>query len=126
MAINIIEKPEQKLLEVHLTGKLTSADYKQFVPQTERFFSGGAKVNVLVLMHDFHGWSPGGVWEDIKWDFKHFRDIERLALVGESRWQAIMSKVCKPFTSGEVRYFDFKDLPKAREWVEHAAEPVSA
>jgi hypothetical protein len=126
MAINMIEKPGQKLLEVHLTGKLTGADYKQFVPQTERFFSAGGKVNVLVLMHDFHGWSMGGVWQDIVWDFKHFRDIDRLALVGEARWQEMMSKVCKPFTQGEVRYFDSRDLPKAREWVENAVEPVSA
>jgi len=30
-------------------------------------------------MTGFHGWDAGALWEDIKFDIKHFGDIERLA-----------------------------------------------
>ena len=37
---------------------------------------------MLFDMTDFHGWDAGAAWEDIKFDIKHFADIERLAMVG--------------------------------------------
>ena len=37
-------------------------------------------------MTGLHGWDAGALWEDIKFDIKHFADIERLAMVGEKKW----------------------------------------
>ena len=54
---------------------------------------------MLVRLHDFHGWTAGALWEDIKFDLKHFAHIERLALVGDRKWEAGMAVFCKPFTT---------------------------
>ena len=56
--------------------------------------------------------------EDIKFDLKHFGDIERLAMVGENRWQHGMATFCKPFTKVSIRHFDHADASKARKWLE--------
>jgi hypothetical protein len=32
-------------------------------------------------MTGFHGWEAGALWEDIKFDLKHYADIERLAMI---------------------------------------------
>src|SRR6266404_5618175 len=64
------------------------------------------KLRMLVEMQDFHGWMAGALSQDIKFDAKHFADIERLAIVGETKWQHGMPVFCKPFTSAKVRYFD--------------------
>lgn len=69
-------------------------------------------------MKDFHGWEAGALWEDIKFDVKHFRDIERLAMVGERKWEKGMSLFCKPFTTAEIRYFERGEAAQAREWLE--------
>jgi hypothetical protein len=57
-------------------------------------------------MHDFHGWDAGALWEDAKFDLKHFADIERLAFVGEKKWEKGMAQFCRPFTKATIRYFD--------------------
>jgi len=44
-------------------------------------------------MHDFHGWKPGALWEDIKWNARHFKDIERLAI----GWRKILAQVMTGF-----------------------------
>ena len=75
-------------------------------------------------MCGFHGWEAGALWEDIKFDMKHYRDIERLALVGESKWEKGMSVFCKPFTTAKIRYFDSKDIDEACEWIK--AQSVDA
>jgi hypothetical protein len=59
----------------------------------------------------------GALWEDLKFDFKHFNDIERLAIVGESKWHEGMAWFCKPFTTAKVRYFGVDEAVDAREWV---------
>jgi len=72
---------------------------------------------MLVEMHDFHGWTAGALWEDTKFAVHHFRDIERLAIIGETKWEKGMAAFCKPFTTASVRYFDHTQAAEAREWV---------
>jgi hypothetical protein len=43
------------------------------------------------------------LWEDIKFSVKHFADIERLAMVGDKKWQRGMAAFCKPFTKATIR-----------------------
>jgi hypothetical protein len=76
------------------------------------------KIRILFEMHNFHGWTAGAMWEDLKFDFKHWKDIERLAIVGESKWQQGMAVFCKPFTSATIQYFDHAKLADAKAWLE--------
>ena len=68
-------------------------------------------------MFDFHGWNAGALWDDLKFDLKHFSDIERLAIVGDKAWEKGMSVFCRPFTTATIRYFDRSAIEDARQWV---------
>jgi hypothetical protein len=57
------------------------------------------------------------MWEDIKFDFRHHRDIERLAVIGERTWQKGMAIVCRPFTSAVIHYYDPEHAEEARNWL---------
>jgi hypothetical protein len=125
MSVELHEEAGGKCLLVKLSGKLTKEDYQHFVPEFERLVQREGKLRVLVRMHDFHGWTMGALWEDIKFDLKHFADIERLALVGERKWEAGMAAFCKPFTRATIRYFDEAQHDEALLWVkEGIPQPV--
>ena len=111
-----------KVLVVRVSGKLTKADYAAFLPQVDQLLEEHAKISIVFDMHDFHGWDPAAAWEDTKFAFRHFRDIERLAVVGEKRWQKAMAVVCKPFTRAEVRYFTREQSEQAQQWAQ--AQPA--
>lgn len=117
MAAEIINNAESGILEIKVSGKLTHEDYELFVPETERLIAAGGKLRILLQMHDFHGWEVAALWDDIKFDLKHFNDIERLAIVGESKWEKGMSIFCKPFTTAKIQYFDISKLEDARTWI---------
>jgi ubiquinone/menaquinone biosynthesis C-methylase UbiE len=124
MAIRLTEKKGGKILEACVSGKLTHEDYQHFVPKFRQLIKQHGKINVLFEMVDFRGWKAAALWDDIKFDLKHFAGIERIAMVGEKKWQKGMSKFCRPFTTARIRYFDHTAAGEARAWL--AAEPDSA
>ena len=66
--------------------KLDKEDYETFVPMIVSQMQNGSPVRLLAELHDFKGWTAGALWEDTKFAVKHFNDIDRLAVVGESKW----------------------------------------
>ena len=103
MPVKINPVAADHYIEVELSGKLTKEDYATFVP--------------VVVMRDFHGWTMGAMWEDTKFDWKHFGDIEKLALVGDKKWEEGMATFCKPFTGAKIKYFDIAEIEAARSWI---------
>lgn len=118
MPIELREESDGKILVVHVSGKLAKADYTQFVPAFERLVLQHGKLRVLFDMTGFHGWDAGALWEDVKFDTRHFADIERIAMVGEKKWQHGMAIFCRPFTTAKVRYFDHAEAAAARAWLD--------
>lgn len=120
MPIQLYEEDGGKILIVQVSGKLTKEDYAGFVPIFERLASLHGKLRVMFDMTGFHGWEASAAWEDVKFATKHFSDLERLAMVGEKKWQRGMAIFCQPFTRATVRYFSHADATKARTWLEQA------
>ncbi len=120
MTIQLSEENSGKILVVHVSGKLVKADYTHFVPEFERLVQQHGKLRLLFDMTGFHGWEVSAAWEDFKFGVEHFADIEKLAMVGEKRWQQGMATFCKPFTKAVVRYFDHTDAAEARKWLGEA------
>ena len=112
------------ILAIALTGKLTKEDYERFIPEVERLIKQHGKLRMLVQLNNFHGWTACALWQDVKFDLKHFRDVERLAFVGEKAWEHGMAVFCKPFTTANIRYFDREEADQAEEWI-HADLLVS-
>jgi hypothetical protein len=122
MPIGFTELKSTRVLEVTASGKLTDEDYQQrFIPEIERLTKQHGKIRLLFEMTQFHGWEPKAAWDDLKLNIKHHHDIERVAMVGEKRWQHWLTEFAKPFTGAKVRYFDRTEADQARAWVEEDA-----
>lgn len=106
-----------KLVEIDLHGKLNREDYEKLGPSIEKSIRQHGKIRILVTMRDFEGWDVGAMWEDLKWETKHFNDIERLAVVGEGSWHQWLAGFCNAFTKAEVRYFTLSQLDQAHRWL---------
>ena len=117
MPVELKELVNDRRLEVHLSGKLDKEDYETVQPAVERLVKQYGKFRMLVEMHDFHGWTAGALWEKITFDATHFNNIERLAIVGETKWHKEMTAFCRPFTAAIVRFSDHNKAAEARDWL---------
>jgi hypothetical protein len=115
--IEQIQTGSPKVLGFRMSGKLHDADYKTFVPAVEAAINDQGKVRLLARFEDFHGWDLRALWDDIKFSTKHCADIERIALVGDRKWEEWMAKVCKPFTLAKIQYFDASAEAAAKAWL---------
>lgn len=118
MPVQINQENGGKVLAVEARGTLTRADYEKFVHEFERVLQENGKPRVLFDMTQFRGWDPAALWEDVKFDVKHFSDADRFAMVGEQKWQAALTAFSKPFTKAEVRYFTRAEIGEARRWLD--------
>lgn len=115
----VLTTPAQSsIVALRISGKLTKEDYEQFLPLLEQRIREHGKIRLLVELGDFEGWTASAAWEDIKFDFKHFTDIERIAIVGHGMWEHGLAVFSKPFTAAKVRFFDREDVEEARRWIQ--------
>ena len=116
--IEQLGSPSDKYLSFKMSGKLHDQDYKSFVPLVDKAIAEQGKVRMLAQFHDFHGWDAKALWDDIKFSTTHCTKIERIALVGEKKWEEWMAKICKPFTMAQIKYFNASEIESAWQWLE--------
>ncbi|MFO7685558.1 MAG: STAS/SEC14 domain-containing protein [Desulfobacterales bacterium] len=115
--IQLEEASAGNIVTLKFKKKIDKEDFDEFVPRIEGLMKDGAKIRLVVELMDFEGWTAGALWEDTKFATQHLNGIDRLAVVGDARWEMGVTVFVKPFTSADVRYFDIKDINKARQWV---------
>lgn len=128
MSLNIHHDTANGYLQVTATGTLNEDDYRKFIPEAENLMKEHGSLDLLVILEDFEGWTPRAFWEDLRFDVKHYHDVARLALVGDSQWHQGMTQLFRPFTAAEVRYYDLSELEDAKAWVaeSHASSPAGS
>src|SRR5260370_37452143 len=118
--IEVLASPSEKVLGFKMSGKLHDADYKTFVPLIDTAIAKQGKVRLLAQFHDFHGWDLHALWDDIKFSTTHCTKIERIAMVGDKKWEAWKTKVGTPFTMAKSKYFDAAEMDAAWAWLQEA------
>ncbi len=81
--IEILDKSSGKVFGMRVSGKLLHQDYQQFVPRLEKLIEEQGSNRCLVEMIDLHGIELRALWDEIKFDARHARQIERCAVVGD-------------------------------------------
>ena len=115
--ITSLDSPSENAIGFQLSGKLHDEDYKTFVPAIDQAIDEHGKARILASFHDFEGWDMHALWDDIKFATTHCSKIERIALVGEKKWEEWMAKICKPFTMAKIEYFTADQLSEAWNWL---------
>lgn len=114
----ILEPSTEQVVGTRISQELTKQDYETLIPTWEKAIQKHGTVRMLWQMDDFQGWSPEAAIADLKFDFQHHYQVERLAVVGQNWWDVWMTKVTDlVFPHSEARYFPPDQLQSAWEWV---------
>jgi len=78
-----------RLVALRVSGKLTKEDMVSVAPPLEEKIRENGKVDLFCDMTDFHGWSLGGFWAELKFDAKHAKDFRRVAVITGKPLQSV-------------------------------------
>lgn len=112
-----IREMQDDYVNVVLHDKVSREDYSNILPQLEGRIASRSNVRLLLELDDFRGWEALALPQELKMDFKFRKSFSRIAVVGESRLEAYVTRLAAIFISGEVRFFERNQLQMAREWI---------
>ena len=115
--LQILGQTEGNLLATRATGNLTEADFDKLLPLLNNIVERYKKIRWYFEMEGFEGWTPKAFWKDLKFDVQHANDFEKVAMIGDKKWEKWMTDLMKPFTSAEVKFFDLEEKEIAKKWI---------
>ena len=113
---------EENIFAFKATGKLTDADYQQFLPELTTLIHKHGPISLLVELEDFHGWEPKAAWDDFKFGKQHDKDFLRIAIVGEKHWQKWITVISNAFSKTQIHAFSREELQEAWDWLRKGDE----
>lgn len=108
---------EDNIFAVRVSGKLSHADYQQFLPELEAIIKSDEKISLLIELDDFHGASLEAMKDDLDFVMHRGDAFEKIAIVGEKMWQRWMTLFSRPFMKAKTKYFDRIALQGAWDWL---------
>jgi len=101
-----------------VVGTITKQDYDVFVPQVEALVEDEGSIRMLLDMTAFK-WEEVGAWL-ADWEFgrKYHDTIEKMALVGDRKWEEWLGKIAGKFYAQEAEFFSSADPDAAWAWLE--------
>ena len=119
----ILPETEGAFVAVRVTDRIDAEDFKAIASTLERAIGEHGKARLFWEMRDFHGWTASGLWADTKFDLRHANGFSRISMVGEANWHEWMTKLMKPFTSAELKYFEIQHRDSGMAWAEKTDLP---
>lgn len=117
MSAEILD-PAEGVLTIRITGKLRQSELATAQKNASEILKKRGGSSVLVLAEKFEGWEKGGDWGDLSGQAQLDAQIERMAIVGDKRWEDVaLLFTGKGLRHIDIEYFSPIDLPKARSWL---------
>ncbi len=117
ISIAIKRTKKNIFIEVVMLGKLKDEDYTLFVPMIDKALkeAKGLEVDLLVDMTKFKGWEFLAAWDDMKFGIKHRNAFDKMAIVGNKKWEAVSVNMMSHLMKGKTKFF--KEREKALAWL---------
>src|SRR5690242_10396092 len=118
--LTIVPSPAA-FIRIRASGRLGARDYDRF----EHEFADELKrrnVPALLLLLDirgFRGWTPGGLYRDLRWDLRNRRTFSKIAVIGDRSWHRWITAAGKPLFRAPMRYFSSE--AEAENWLSRRA-----
>ncbi|MDZ7691777.1 MAG: STAS/SEC14 domain-containing protein [Balneolaceae bacterium] len=123
--IEINEHSEHGILALKVSGTLTEDELEELVPSLEEHISESTHPHLLMIMDDFDGWeNAAAAWKDLQLDAKYIGYFDRIAIIGEKKWQKWGTRLVDPLTSEELKFFPIEQADNAWEWISKEHEEI--
>jgi hypothetical protein len=113
---DILDGTENGIVRIAFVGEIQPADYEVSAPACERVFETQKSLRLLLDWTRFSGWSRESESQAFFFRIRHRGDIERIAIVGDSKWRSAAAEI-DAIVDAEVRLYDPGSENEAMQWL---------
>ena len=114
----ILEHQTGNIYQLRVIGELRKSDLDAVQSDFAQNLADAGSIRVLVLLESFTGCERGATWDDGGFYHCHGDDNERIAVVGDPRWEAeTLAYSGAGMRKAPVRFFSGSDESEARSWL---------
>ncbi len=114
-----LSSESESFVNYRIKDRITSEEFDAITRSLESEIENRGKLKMLVEIDNMKFPGPGVVWDDLKFAFRHSKDFERFAVLGDKKWEQWWMQVADKMVSTECRYFNASEKENALEWVSH-------
>jgi len=101
-----------------VVGKVTVEDYQQLNPEVQALVEQyDDDVCLLLDFQEFAGEEVKAWLPDLKFGHRFHDKIEKMAIVGEKRWEKWLTALVDPFYAQDAKFFHPDEMDKAWSWL---------
>ena len=113
-----LEEHDNRLCVLRVSGELKKSELDAAQSEFVQKIAGAGTVKLLVLQENFTGWERGEAWGDTDFFFSHRDDFEKIAVVGNPRWEAqVLAFTGAGLRKGPAKFFSETEESEARAWL---------
>lgn len=113
-----LKQHEARLLVLRVGGELKKSELDAVQSEFAEKIAGSGTVKLLVRLENFTGWERSEAWGDTDFFFSHRNDFEKIAVVGDPRWEAqVLAFTGAGLRKGPVKMFPETAEAEARAWL---------
>ncbi|GAA1856556.1 STAS/SEC14 domain-containing protein [Microbacterium koreense] len=105
MTIALSEKSSGNVLGFVVTGDITKEDYEVLTPAVEKAVEEHGRVRLMLDLTGFR-WERVSAWgADLHFGHTLHSKIDKLAIVGDKKWEEWLAHLSTPFYAKEASFF---------------------
>jgi hypothetical protein len=113
----ILDITKNNLTAFKVEGKIEKADYDKLNALFEKNEREYDTQKLYVEIEEIGSITVQALWEDFRTYFTHVKNFEKIAIIGDSGMVKILTTLSKPFVSGDIRFFNIREVSEAKEWI---------
>ena len=107
-----------KLLPLKVREMFKKADYDRIIEIAKEAIEREGKVSGLIILEAFEGWERREDWGDVSFMMGQGRHIEKMAIVGDEKWQDdALAFTAKGFRATAIEFFTPPRRQEALTWL---------
>ncbi|MFP4228359.1 MAG: STAS/SEC14 domain-containing protein [Salinivenus sp.] len=113
----ILDTPDANIVGFALSGTLTEDDHDAIASTLKHTMEAHTTTRAFFALDDVDGWEPEALWEDLAFDIRHVRTLDKVAIAGDDVWEPWREKLGVLFPTSQIRTFDADEQDEAWDWI---------
>ncbi len=113
----ILDITKNNLTAFQVEGKIIKADYDKLNALFEKNERDFETQKLYIEIGKIEKITAEALWEDFKTYFTHVKNFNKIAIIGDSGMVKTLTKLSKPFVSGDIKFFNTREASEAKEWI---------